>query len=138
MLTGAVLSKLAHPYRFGLGFSSTLAGAKARKLDARKICASNFSKESKGDCNKLTAVCACARARLRVCVSKRTRTLKSGKDLTIKHTQKQGSVIASHPHLSGRQPKVSSDHPQRIQARPSQRTLLFSMSLRVREFTTVV
>ena len=120
MLTGAVLSKLAHPYRFGLGFSSTLQGRRLESSMRERSALATSQKESKGDCNKLTAVCACARARLRVCVSKRTRTLKSGKDLTIKHTQKQGSVIASHPHLSGRQPKVSSDHPQRIQARPSQ------------------
>ena len=37
MLTGAVLSKLAHPDG-GLGFSSTLQGFKTRKLPVIKIC----------------------------------------------------------------------------------------------------
>ena len=38
MLTGAVLSELAHPYRFGLGFNTTLQGA---RLENYMVLANN-------------------------------------------------------------------------------------------------
>ena len=51
VLTGAVLSKLPHPDGFGLGFSSTLQGARRKKIS----CVLNRLKRSwlfSGDSNK--------------------------------------------------------------------------------------
>ena len=61
MLTGAVLSELAHPNGFGLGFSTTLQGA---RLENYMVLANN----SKNSITVQVCVCVCVWVCVCVCV----------------------------------------------------------------------
>ena len=63
MLTGAVLSELAHPNGFGLGFSTTLQGA---RLENYMVLANN----SKNSITVQVCVCVCVWVCACVCTSK--------------------------------------------------------------------
>ena len=56
LLTGKVLAKLPDPNGFGLGFSSTLQGARLESLMRERSWLTTRQKESKRDCNRPTAV----------------------------------------------------------------------------------
>ena len=56
LLTGEVLAKLPDPNGFGLGFSSTLQGARLESLMRKRSWLTTRQKESKRDCNRPTAV----------------------------------------------------------------------------------
>ena len=56
LLTGEVLAKLPDPNGFGLGFSSTLQGARLESLMRERSWLTTRQKESKRDCNRPTAV----------------------------------------------------------------------------------
>ena len=52
LLTGEVLAKLPDPNGFGLGFSSTLQGARLESLMRERSWLTTRQKESKRDCNR--------------------------------------------------------------------------------------
>ena len=69
LLTGEVLAKLPDPNGFGLGFSSTLQGARLESLMRERSWLTTRQKESKRDCNRPTAVRIMKRRYMYVCMS---------------------------------------------------------------------